>query len=219
MQVSIKELKITYGSFSLDLGHLNLKQGESLLIKGESGTGKSSFLKVLAGISKAEHGSISLGDQVLSEMNDDELRAFRLNRIAYISHDTELLPSLSLIDNILLPIILNPKINVNDSTKKYAEELINKTGLQHLSTSDVNTLSKGEKQRLAICRALIKNPDLILADEPFSNLDSKNLDIVKDLLFSYHKESNCSLIVVSHKVMLENLFDKVLAFPGEEMTS
>ena len=214
--VNIENLKLKYDSFQLTINQFAVHDGERLLIQGKSGSGKSTFLKLICGLATADSGQISLESINITELNQDKLKKIRLQKISYIPHDTELIHSLSLLDNILLPLSLNPAVKITDSLKQQAMDLIAETGLEHLVKHQVKTLSKGEKQRLGICRALIKSPELILADEPFSNLDENNKSIVQDLIFTYQKEHKSTLILVSHNKSIAGLFDRTIHFPFVE---
>lgn len=171
-------------------------EGEFVGIMGKSGCGKTTLLKTLGMIDKPTDGTIKFMGEDTSELYGDKLADIRNSKIGFIFQDFYLMDSLSVEENIMLPMIIS-KQNINKmiaEAKKYAEQF----QIEHLLKKNPYELSGGEKQRVAICRALINNPDLILADEPTGNLDSKSGKIVIDALNKISSEYKKTIVMVTH---------------------
>ena len=171
-------------------------EGEFVGIMGKSGCGKTTLLKTLGMIDKPTDGTIKFMGEDTSELYGDKLADIRNSKIGFIFQDFYLMDSLSVEENIMLPMIIS-KQNINKmiaEAKKYAEQF----QIEHLLKKNPYRLSGGEKQRVAICRALINNPDLILADEPTGNLDSKSGDVVIHTLSHINRELGKTIVMVTH---------------------
>ena len=171
-------------------------EGEFVGIMGKSGCGKTTLLKTLGMIDKPTDGTIKFMGEDTSELYGDKLADIRNSKIGFIFQDFYLMDSLSVEENIMLPMIIS-KQNINKmivEAKKYAEQF----QIEHLLKKNPYELSGGEKQRVAICRALINNPDLILADEPTGNLDSKSGDVVIHTLSHINRELGKTIVMVTH---------------------
>ena len=166
--------------------NFSVKQGEFVGIMGKSGCGKTTLLKVLGMIDKQTEGTVCFMEKDTSKLYGDELADIRREQIGFVFQDFYLMDSLSVEENIMLPMILGQeKVAVmTQAAQKYAEQF----QISHLLKKNPYELSGGEKQRVAICRALINDPDLILADEPTGNLDSKSGQIVIDALVRINQE-------------------------------
>ena len=183
-------------------------EGEFVGIMGKSGCGKTTLLKTLGMIDKPTDGTIKFMGEDTSELYGDKLADIRNSKIGFIFQDFYLMDSLSVEENIMLPMIIS-KQNINKmiaEAKKYAEQF----QIEHLLKKNPYELSGGEKQRVAICRALINNPDLILADEPTGNLDSKSGKIVIDALNKISSEYKKTIVMVTHTINNLDLCDKVI---------
>ncbi|MGI9290277.1 MAG: ABC transporter ATP-binding protein [Gammaproteobacteria bacterium] len=194
------------------MSELNIEQGESVAIIGPSGSGKTTLLNLLAGIERPQQGAIKINDQDLTRINDTALRNFRADNIGLIFQAFELLDYLTVFENILLPFRINNRLTLTDDIKKRAAALAERTGIQDKLRRHPDQLSQGERQRVAVCRALINQPDLLLADEPTGNLDPENKTIVLDLLLDMAREQNATLITVTHDHELVTRFDRVIDF-------
>lgn len=186
----VKEIKVLKG---LDF---TIKKQEFVGIMGKSGCGKTTLLKTLGLIDKPTKGNIYFYERNASELWSDELADIRRRKIGFIFQDFYLLNSLSVGENIMLPMVLD-KAEIKDcyqNARKFGE----KFGIEHLLKKQPYEISGGEKQRVAICRALINNPDLILADEPTGNLDSKSGQIVIDALKEINEKMKKTIIMVTH---------------------
>lgn len=199
-------------SFMLSIDHLRIKAGEHLAIIGPSGSGKTTLLHLLAGLYQPQQGRIQVGDQQVSALSDAQARAFRLSRIGFIFQDFELIDYLNAQDNITLPYRLGRAMRLTADVQARAHALAASVGLKDRLHHYPGALSQGEKQRLALCRALITNPDLMLADEATGNLDPANKDKIMALLIDQAKARDATLIAVTHDHGLLHWFDRVVNF-------
>lgn len=174
--------------------NFHIAVGESVAITGESGSGKSTLLSLLAGLDQPTAGSICIDGQLLSELDEDGLALFRAKRIGFVFQAFHLLPSLTALENVMLPMDL---AGVSDS-KQQAGELLRQVGLEQRVSHHPRQLSGGEQQRVAIARAFASNPSILFADEPTGNLDSKTGNHVVDLLFELNQQHDTTLVLVTH---------------------
>ena len=200
-KISNREIEILKGI------SMNVKKGEFLAIMGSSGSGKSTLLSIIAGLDKPTQGSVILDKKEISSFTEDGLAKIRNEKIGFVFQSFYLIPSLTAYENVLFPLEISKQ---RKSNEKKAKEIMKKVGLSHRENNFPNQLSGGEKQRVAISRALINNPQIIYADEPTGNLDSKNGKEILNILLNLKKEFNTTLIVVTHEKALANLADRVL---------
>ncbi len=198
-------------SFQLAVDELLVETGEKLAIVGPSGSGKTTLLNLLAGILQPDHGEIHVAGTELASLSDRQRRDFRASKIGLVFQQFELLEYLTVLENIRLPFRINRSLGDN-VPQESPTELLDSVGLSSFANRYPNQLSRGEQQRVAICRALITRPELILADEPTGNLDPANKRTIMDLLFSETGSRNQTLIVVTHDQSLLNQFDRVIDF-------
>ncbi|KAA8370894.1 ABC transporter ATP-binding protein [Leuconostoc carnosum] len=186
--------------------NFEVEQGEFIAIMGESGSGKSTLLNCIATIDKPTSGNILLNDQNLTTLSDKSLAAYRRDHLGFVFQDFNLLDTMSVSDNIYLPLILakNTK-NKEQKLQKLAEQL----GIQDLLNKYPNELSGGQKQRVAIGRALITNPDILLSDEPTGALDSKNAAEILSL-FAQYNQRNQTILMVTHSALAASHAQRVL---------
>ena len=196
---------------TLDIENLCVSQGEHLFIKGPSGCGKSTLLSLLTGINTISDGELNVLGQELSCLSSVQRDRFRADHIGYIFQQFNLLPYLSVIENIVLPCHFSSyrRNNVSGDLQQTARDLLTQLRLpESLWDAPVNHLSMGQQQRVAVARALIGKPSLIIADEPTSALDQDNRTHFIQLLLSQVNQTNTTLIFVSHDSTLEHLFDR-----------
>lgn len=186
----------------------SVEEGEFVGIMGKSGCGKTTLLKVLGMIDKQTDGTIRFMGEDTSKLYGDKLADIRRGQIGFIFQDFYLMDSLSVEENIMLPMILGKeKLGVmTGEVNKYAEQF----QISHLLKKNPYELSGGEKQRVAICRALINNPDLILADEPTGNLDSKSGKIVIGTLEKINQEYKKTIVMVTHDPQMASRCDRII---------
>ena len=190
------------------LNNLNLEveQGEKIAIVGPSGSGKTTLLNLIGTLDKPDTGEITLLNYDLSKISRNEQLAIRNKEMGFIFQFHHLLPYLNVLENVLVP-TLPTKKDKNESLAR-AEELLKKVGLWEIRNQKPGELSGGECQRVAVVRALINSPSLILADEPTSALDQKNADSLIKLLLELNEQLNVTLIVVTHSSRLAKQMDK-----------
>jgi putative ABC transport system ATP-binding protein len=198
--------------FGLNIPQLQIASGTAAAITGRSGCGKTTLLHLLAGILRPDSGSICVRDRSLETLTEASRRAFRLQNIGLIFQDFQLIDYLSVLENVLLPCRLNPAVNLSQQHRNRASALLANAGLAAHQRHSVTQLSHGERQRVAVCRALLLNPGLLLADEPTGNLDPETSQQILQLLLSQAREHSATLIMVTHDHSLLSQFDQVIAF-------
>lgn len=204
--------RYSQSEFELQIADLSVTAGEHVAITGPSGCGKTTLLQILAGILPAIADQVKVGGVSLSSMSDTERRRFRITSVGQVFQDFELLESLKLGENILLPYLINGALKLDSSVRTRAAELATSVGLGEMLNRPVTKLSQGERQRVAICRAVITRPKLILADEPTGNLDANSKLATMKLLHEQARAANATLIVVTHDYSLLGGFDRHLDF-------
>jgi putative ABC transport system ATP-binding protein len=184
------------------LNNINLttKKKETISIVGASGSGKTSLIMLIGGLERATSGKIFFQDQEITKLNEDEVSEIRKKSIGIIFQSFYLIPNYTAIENVALTLELNKFKN----PERNAKELLERFGLSHRFNNLPSQLSGGEQQRVAIARAIAMKPELILADEPTGNLDTKNSSMISKILFNYVKEEGSSLIMVTHDIKLAN---------------
>ncbi len=173
---------------------LQVKHGETVAVLGKSGSGKSTLLSLLSGIDHPTHGHISINGQVLGQLGEKELTRFRGKNLGIVFQQFHLLPHLSAVENVALPL----EIAGVSSARAQAVEALEKVGLGHRQEHLPSQLSGGEKQRVAIARAFVVKPQVLLADEPSGSLDSATGDEVMRILFDQVSQRNMTLVLVTH---------------------
>ena len=181
---------------AIDGINLNVSKGEFVGIMGPSGSGKTTFLNILSGIDKATSGEVIINNKDISKMKKDDLALVRRKNIGYIFQDFNLLGSLTLEENISLPFILD-KINPKDIEKR-VNKIMSFFNIGDLKKKYPYNVSGGQKQRVAAARALINDPDIIFADEPTGNLDSKSSNSVMETISKMNSEINSTVLMVTH---------------------
>ncbi|MCP4271344.1 MAG: ABC transporter ATP-binding protein [Gammaproteobacteria bacterium] len=171
-----------------------VNNAETVAVTGESGSGKSTLLSLLAGLDQPSSGTIIIDEQHLSELDEDGLAAFRASRIGFVFQSFHLLASLTALENVMLPLDLAGK----SDAREQATELLKRVGLKDRVKHYPRQLSGGEQQRVAIARAFASKPQILFADEPTGNLDSKTGNTVADLLFDLNEDQSTTLILVTH---------------------
>lgn len=177
-----------------------LSPGESVSIFGPSGSGKSTFLHILGLMEKSSAGNVRIANQNVKNLSENALSLLRLNLIGFIFQFHHLLPDFNLLENVLMPCRLAG--DLISKSKSRALEICERMGLKDRLTHRPHQLSGGEQQRTALARALIRNPQLLLCDEPTGNLDPETGKIVMDFLFSESKLNNVATVVVTHNPLL-----------------
>jgi putative ABC transport system ATP-binding protein len=188
----------------LDDVSFSLEEGQSLAITGPSGSGKSTLLGLLAGLDTATSGEIYLDKVGLHKLDEEDRAILRKEKVGFVFQSFELLPSLTALENVMLP----SELKSEDNPKENAEYFLNRVGLSEREHHYPNQLSGGEQQRVAIARAFACSAKILFADEPTGNLDPKNGQVVSDLLFEVNSETDNALVIVTHDLELANRCDK-----------
>jgi len=216
-----KKFKTSHGTLVIfDDFNLSVKEGSFLGIQGKSGAGKSTFLSLLAGLQKADSGSITIDGTEITKLSEKELAAFRNQNIGYISQEQSFLENLNVIDNVRLPAYLSKKIPKqvrndkgavrNDSEiSERANKLLEELGISHLAKQFPADLSGGENHRVLIARALINNPQIILADEPTDSVDAERTEEIIRIFHSLARQGKI-VILVSHDHAALALCDEIV---------
>lgn len=197
------------GGFSVEVlsdVHFSVSKGEFLAIVGESGSGKSTLLNIIGALDTPTDGKVFIDGKDIFSMKDNELTVFRRRNIGFIFQSFNLIPELTVEQNIIFPVLLD----YNQPDENYLEELLSILGLEERRNYLPNQLSGGQQQRVAIGRALITRPSLILADEPTGNLDSKNSSEVIRLLKDSSKKYEQTIIMITHSTSIAKSADRIL---------
>ena len=207
-----RDLHFSYasGEFALRIAEFQVKAGETLGIMGPSGAGKTTFLKLLTGILIPQEGAVKLDDSDLSTMSEPARRRLRLEKLGLVFQDFALLDYLSVEDNLLLPMRLGGLLT--EEIKTRAHDLITRLDMVRHWKRLTSELSQGERQRVAVARALLHQPLAVFADEPTSSLDGARKDTVMELLTEDARTRKAALIVVTHDVEMRRWFDRVMDF-------
>jgi putative ABC transport system ATP-binding protein len=200
--LNIKNVSKIYGAGTNQVTALNeisltVEDGDFVSIMGASGSGKSTLLNIIGGLEKLSSGEIHIDGERIDNLNEDQMVKVRRGRIAYVFQQYHLLQSLTAIENVLLPLVLNSNRNVTDNKREKALAMLNRVGLEKRSNHKPSELSGGEQQRVAIARALVTSPSLILADEPTGNMDKKTGDEIMELFDQLNREGH-SIVMVTH---------------------
>jgi putative ABC transport system ATP-binding protein len=185
---------------------LSVKPGEFLVVSGSSGSGKTTLLTLLSGLDRPTSGRVWIGDTEISDLSEDGLALLRNRDIGYVFQSFHLVPSLTAEENIMFPAELAGHKNAAER----ATSLMERVGIAHRQRNFPHQLSGGEKQRVAICRALVNRPKILFADEPTGNLDSENGQAILDLLTEARRDSNLTMILVTHSPDLAAQADRVV---------
>ena len=210
--VIAKNIHKDYGDVNVLKGvDVHIKQGEIVAIVGPSGAGKTTLLQILGTLdspSKEHDYNLKIDGVSLKNLNPNKLASFRNKHVGYIFQFHQLLPEFTALENTCIPGFIGKKDTVD--VKKKAVELLTFLGLEHRINHKPNELSGGEQQRLAVARALINSPSVILADEPSGNLDSSSAESLHQLFFELRDQFNQTFIIVTHNQELANMADRKL---------
>lgn len=200
----------------LDGISFSLQSGENLAIVGPSGSGKSTLLNLLGGLDTPSSGRVTLDGEDPAQLPPKPLARFRNRRIGFVFQDHHLLPQCTVLENVLIPTLADGQ--PNDDELSFARELLDRVGLSRRSDHLPGELSGGERQRTAIARALIRRPDLLLADEPTGNLDRHTAEKVAALLLELQQEQDTMLIVVTHSRQLASRLSEQMELADGKLT-
>lgn len=212
--INVRELHFAFkaSDFALTVPSLDVAAGERVAVVGPSGSGKTTLLNLIAGILSADRGEIEIDGTRLDKLDDAGRRSFRLGRLGMVFQNFELIDYLSVLENILLPCRIGGALRLDSGTRDRARMLATLTGIGDKLQKFPRNLSQGERQRTAICRALLAKPKLILADEATGNLDPANKRVVLDALFDQAKSNGAAILAVTHDHELLPAFDRTIDF-------
>jgi putative ABC transport system ATP-binding protein len=208
--ISIENVTFCYSGsdFRLHIPRFEVRSGDTVAVVGPSGSGKTTLLNLAAGVLVPDDGSVRIEDVDVCSLSEPKRRDFRISRIGLVFQEFELLEHLSVLDNILLPCRISPRIELDQARRERARELAHEVGIGDKLRRYPRRLSQGERQRVAVCRALLLQPPLLLCDEPTGNLDPVNKEHVLDILFAYVRRSGATLLTVTHDHGVLDRFDQ-----------
>jgi lipoprotein-releasing system ATP-binding protein len=207
--IEVKNIHKSFGELQVLKGvDLQVNKGEIISIVGPSGAGKTTLLQIIGTLDKADAGQVFINGIDTGKLNEKEIASFRNQEIGFVFQFHQLLPEFSAVENVMIPALIARKSPME--AEKKAKDLLDYLQLTERYEHKPAELSGGEKQRVAVARALMNNPSVILADEPSGSLDSKNKEELHKLLFDLRDKFNLTIIIVTHDKELASLSDRVL---------
>ena len=213
--LALQHVSKTYQSGSrkltvLDQVTFSIQAGETIAIVGPSGSGKTTLLGLCAGLDSSSTGSVVLNGEALERLNEDQRAAVRSRDVGFIFQNFQLLPTLTALENVMVPLELKKRPNA----KEKAMELLDKVGLKDRATHYPTQLSGGEQQRVSIARAFANAPKILFADEPTGNLDTETGTMIENLIFDLNKEQGTTLVLVTHDLELAAKTQRIINIKG-----
>ena len=195
---------------ALDGVSLDIARGEFAVIMGPSGSGKSTLLHLIGGLDRPTSGELLVDQHLVGQMADDQVTLFRRTRIGFVFQFFNLLPTLTALENVALPLVLDGRSK--EAAEQKAKALLDKLGLENRKDHLPEEMSGGEIQRIAVARALAFDPPILLADEPTGNLDSKTGESILSLLRQINREAGCTIVMVTHSQEAARCGDRTIFF-------
>lgn len=213
--LELQNVSKTYQSGSrkltvLDQVTFSIQAGETIAIVGPSGSGKTTLLGLCAGLDSSSTGAVVLNGESLEKLNEDQRAAVRSRDVGFIFQNFQLLPTLTALENVMVPLELKKQTNA----KEKAMELLEKVGLKDRATHYPTQLSGGEQQRVSIARAFANAPKILFADEPTGNLDTETGTMIENLIFDLNKEQGTTLVLVTHDLELAAKTQRIVHIKG-----
>ncbi len=207
--IELDNITRSFGSLNVLKGiSLKVERGEVISITGPSGAGKTTLLQIMGSLDKPDSGRVLYDGQDITRMNEKEISAFRNRHIGFVFQFHQLLPEFTAIENITIPMLIAGE-GMRQATKR-AKELLEMLGLSDRADHKPSELSGGEKQRIAVARALANQPDVILADEPSGSLDTKNKEDLHKLFFNLRDQLGQTFVIVTHDESLAAMTDRTI---------
>ncbi len=207
--IDCKNITKSFGDLKVLKGiDLTISQGEIIAIVGPSGAGKTTLLQIMGTLDKPDTGEIIYRDINVNKLKDKELAIFRNKNIGFVFQFHQLLPEFTALENVMIPALIGNK-KMSEAEKK-AKEILNFLGLSDRTEHKPAALSGGEKQRVAVARALVNNPSVIFADEPSGSLDTQNKEELHQLFFNLRDQFNQTFVIVTHDESLAKLTDHII---------
>lgn len=207
--IQLKNITKSFGSLQVLRGiDLSVEEGQVVSIVGPSGAGKTTLLQIMGTLDKADGGQVIINGQDISALNQKKLSRFRNKHLGFVFQFHQLLPEFTALENIMIPAFIGGADK--KETEERARELLQFMGLADRATHKPNELSGGEKQRVAVARALVNHPDVIMADEPSGSLDSQNKEDLHKLFFDLRDKYGQTFIIVTHDESLATLTDRTI---------
>ncbi|WP_066088549.1 ABC transporter ATP-binding protein [Anaerotignum neopropionicum] len=188
--------------------NLNIRQGEVCCLLGKSGSGKSTLLNLIAGLEKPSSGEIIFNKKHIERMNEDQLADFRQKYVGFVFQSYNLLPTLTAMENVTLPLIFK-NVPLRERNER-AMEMLKAVGLEERANHKPQEMSGGQQQRVSIARAFINSPQVVFADEPTGNLDTRTTFEMMDLITGLAKKNNQTLVIVTHDLELSDYADRIV---------
>ncbi len=212
--VRVHDLSFRYGEgdFHLQIPELEVARASSAAFIGPNGSGKTTLLHLIAGIALPQAGRIETNGVDVTNLSESARREFRIKNVGLVFQEFELLEYLSVLDNVLLPYRINPALELTPEVRERAQTVADQVGIGDKLARYPRQLSQGERQRVAVCRAVLTEPAVLMADEPTGNLDPLNKGRVLDILFDYAEASGTTLLTVTHDHDLLGRFERVVDF-------
>ena len=208
--IEIRNIKKSFGSLEVLKGiDLNIEQGKVVSIVGPSGAGKTTLLQIMGTLDKPDCGSVIIDGVDVMKLSDAKRSAFRNKHMGFVFQFHQLLPEFTALENVMMPALIGG--TSKREAKKRAEELLAFMGLSDRASHKPNELSGGEKQRVAVARALVNKPDVVFADEPSGSLDSHNKEELHRLFFDLRDQMGQTFVIVTHDEQLANLADQKIS--------
>lgn len=207
--ITLNNITKSFGNLQVLKGiDLHINKGEVVSIVGPSGAGKTTLLQIMGTLDSADGGNIKIDGTDVTNLNQKELARFRNNKLGFVFQFHQLLPEFSALENVMIPGMIGGK--ATKELKEKAIELLDYLGLKDRASHKPSELSGGEKQRVAVARALINNPSVILADEPSGSLDSKNKEELHQLFFDLRDKFGQTFVIVTHDESLADMTDRCI---------
>ena len=213
VMITVRGLEFGYaeGGFELAVPELEISAGEAVALSGPSGCGKTTLIHLMAGILEPRAGRIQVAGLDMAALGVEDRQDLRALKMGLVFQEFELLEYLDVLDNVLLPYRLTPVLELDDEVRERAVDLLTGVGLGDKLRRFPGRLSQGERQRVALCRALVTRPAVVLGDEPTGNLDPTNRDHVMDALLAYGWDQEAAVVIVTHDHDLLPRFHRVVA--------